>query len=433
MIPKMTAFPTLPILETLTEKINPKFFQKPFSPQKTIVIGVQHLVETTGSLIQAIIDLGILPNNIFLLGKQYSSNTEVKFNLSKIGVYVHNSTLYHKSGNFMECIQGDITDLWKRASLQIKEIEAETVIIIDDGGFCLSLIPSDICRRLNVVGIEQTTSGIQRKNLFGNFPIIQVASSAVKTIIEPYFICDAILKKMSDINELRPNLIYGIIGIGNIGKVLANALLSRGFSTLVFDRLKSAMESFPKEIRCEKIDQIFCNSDSIIGCTGEDLSKYGEWVDKISGTKTLMSCSSSDTEFKGLLQSIETEKKHGNPYDNIIYKIPKKNVVLRIIRGGFPVNFDQSKESVPATNIQLTRGLLFSAFCQAIIDRDLFEGDRNIMLNPFLQAIIVKKWIEKNKNVQICKKVTQNFENIDFIINNSKGIYKKSYINSSFV
>jgi hypothetical protein len=62
----------------------------------------------------------------------------------------------------------------------------------------------------------------------------------------------------------------------------------------------------------------------------------------------------------------------------------------RMIRSGFPVNFDNSMDSVPAREIQLTRALLLIGVTQALRLGD--ERTRMVMLDPWLQLEAVRSW-----------------------------------------
>jgi len=66
------------------------------------------------------------------------------------------------------------------------------IIVLGYGGFALKNVPEDILQKYEVFGIEQTTSGIRLQNTFKKFPVIPVASSAAKTIIEPPIVSEAV-------------------------------------------------------------------------------------------------------------------------------------------------------------------------------------------------------------------------------------------------
>ena len=92
-----------------------------------------------------------------------------------------------------------------------------------------------------------------------------------------------------------------------------------------------------------------------------------DWWPKLIGEKVLISCSSQDLEFRSALLSLN-DGNHGPVSQRQLtceVTVPLSEGKLRILRGGFPVNFDGSRESVPAADIQMTRGLLLGAILQA--------------------------------------------------------------------
>ena len=73
------------------------------------------------------------------------------------------------------------------------------------------------------------------------------------------------------------------------------------------------------------------------------------------------------------------------------------HATINIVKGGFPVNFDDTGISVPAQEIQLTRTLVVSAIIQAI---ELFQSpsleNKVYVLSPEKQQYIVENWFRNN-------------------------------------
>ena len=80
--PRQTVlFGELPLLDRIAS-------QAPFplgSLRGIMLVCVQHLLETTGSLIQTLLSLGLDPRNIHILGKSYSSNPGVEESFEDVG------------------------------------------------------------------------------------------------------------------------------------------------------------------------------------------------------------------------------------------------------------------------------------------------------------------------------------------------------------
>ncbi len=86
---------------------------------------------------------------------------------------------------------------------------------------------------------------------------------------------------------------------------------------------------------------------------------------ELYGTYYLISCSSQDMEFNSLLKVIHKNLayKSLNILEDIKY--PIKGGFIKILKGGYPINFDNFGHSVPAEDIQLTRGVLLRGIIQA--------------------------------------------------------------------
>ncbi len=92
------------------------------------------------------------------------------------------------------------------------------------------------------------------------------------------------------------------------------------------------------------------------------------------------------------------EREEGVPFGSLIGET--KHLKVEVLNGGYPINFDRSEESVPASDIQITRGLLLSALIQAMLclHREHREPIhfRSLMLSPLLQCYVVREWISVN-------------------------------------
>ena len=152
-----------------------------------------------------------------------------------------------------------------------------------------------------------------------------------------------------------------------------------------------------KAIFCNSLEELYSKSTTIFGCTGKDTLAGQEWWPKLNGEKVLISCSSQDLEFRSALVSLNDGKQAPVSQRQLTCEVtvPLSEGKLRILRGGFPVNFDGSRESVPAADIQMTRGLLLGAILQAasLIESGQTNPER-IMLLPEVQRLVVSEWIQ---------------------------------------
>jgi len=387
------------------------------------IISVQHLLETTGSLFEAVMSTGILPHNIYLTGKIYSTHAITSTKLENLGINITKSTYPKKLGTYLEALEGDIINMW--ADLKKRLTHASTVIILDDGGYTLKNAPEDVLEKCDVFGIEQTTSGIRMQSAFGRFPVIHLAASAAKVLIEPPIVSEAIKIQVGKfIDQLNPKTI-GIVGYGNIGKAVAKEF-SRKCQILVFDINGEAENGTVAGImHCNSLKELYDGAELVIGATGQDISDL-TWLTQSKSNKTFMSVSSGDIEFNRLL-------KNCGPYLNGVVESPlqvldlttERGHSLKILRGGMVANFTGTGDSSPGPIIQVTRGLLFAAVLQ-IINNHLKLKHRfgPIMLDPEMQSKAVTSWFcdQPQRKQDYSAEIIDGFSEVEWIKKYSSGV-----------
>ncbi|MBP9727542.1 MAG: NAD(P)-binding domain-containing protein, partial [Gammaproteobacteria bacterium] len=221
-----------------------------------------------------------------------------------------------------------------------------------------------------------------------------------------------------------------VIGYGAIGKAIVEKLLSLGHRVIIYDsdpvQLKTAhlRKNF---LATHDLISLVASADLLFGCSGQDVTRSIEAFRLSPRNKTLISCSSGDREFLTLLQLIQQNSQSGavvNPRQDVIYE-SEFGGKIKILRGGFPYNFDDSGESVPANDIQLTRALVLAGVFQAI---DFFRnpnvlGKRGLYaLDADLQKFVVHEWLQYQPKSRYTENVLSNFEHSDWIKANSPGI-----------
>ena len=130
-------FGELPLLDRIAS-------QAPFqlgSLRGIMLVCVQHLLETTGSLIQTLLSLGLDPRNIHILGKSYSSNPVVEDRLRTLGVNVAETGRQRHWGEYSSQLTQDVGRLWTQVASAIDAQRPDAVIVLDDGGFCIKGMP----------------------------------------------------------------------------------------------------------------------------------------------------------------------------------------------------------------------------------------------------------------------------------------------------
>jgi S-adenosylhomocysteine hydrolase len=386
-------FETAPLVEMLVQAHS----QGRLPLEDVAIVSVQHLLETTGTLFEALVALGLKPENTFITGKIYSTNSTVAQRLQRLGFHLQSSGLPTNRGHYKATLDHDVARMWSEAHAHISARAIRKVLVLDDGGCALSNIPQSILADVPAVGVEQTMSGISLQAAGQvTIPVVEVATSAAKRLIEPILIQKAVFRRLSRVLASRgSDQRYGVIGYGNIGKAVIDALLALKRKVSIFDSSDSAREAaqalgIPV---FAKLQPLLDNSDVIFGCTGADVFAVDTCWKTLSGCKTLASCSSLDTEFRSILASFNsnTSIDCSSVLRDITLELPKGR--LEILAGGFPINFDQSPESVPLGEIQLTRALLLAGLLQAAALDESYSGFREIPLSAGPQQFIVSNWL----------------------------------------
>jgi S-adenosylhomocysteine hydrolase len=386
-------FPKYYVLEQLLEK----YKVEQILDDNYYIVSVQHLLRSTGSLFEAIINYGFKPENIFLTGKIYSTHTGTSQKLRRLGINIFESTIPDKLGYYISFLEKDIRLMW----MELRKVltPGAKIIILDDGGFVLKNVPDEVLAKYKVFGIEQTTSGIRLQKSFKNFPVIHVASSAAKRIIEPPIVSEAVKIQLGEIiAKIEPKTV-GVVGYGHVGKAIANEF-KKQYDILVYDSKKEIADLNDGHLFfCATKDELYQKSDIIIGATGHDISDV-KWLIESQGNKTFISVSSGDIEFNKILRNCYPYliDKLESPLQDLRIRT-KNGYVLKILRGGLVANFTGRPDSSPGHVIQMTRGLLFAAIIQIIEEREkLSKMIGPIMLNPNFQKEVVDFWFKDQPN-----------------------------------
>ena len=360
----------LPLLDHIS-----KFFVDRVDLSNTLIICVQHIVSTTCIMINHLFKLGLKSNNLFMIGKCYSSCPEAYQYLIKSGVAVASFSMdFDSHQSFDDDFDYKIEKFLITLSKVVNFVEFDRVILLDDGGHLLEKFHcfSNYLIGANVVGVEQTSSGYNRLSKTKLlFPIINVARSWVKLNYESKIITDIILSKLFErLNKLSPsprNIL--IMGYGTLGKILCDVLQSK-FFIYAYD-----IQAKYGEANNTNLNELLQKADLILGCTGETSIPASLYKFLKNGV-ILASVSSSDREFDAVhirRNCLKTSNCHIDLSWNGI----------NLLNSGFPINFDDNFVGIDPDNFQLTRGLIFTAINQA------FLADRN-----------TNSWVELDQSIQ---------------------------------
>lgn len=434
--PRKSSFSTsasihLPVLDALVKRILAN--SNTLLLKRTAIVYIHHALYSSLPVLRANFELGVSPQNTFVLDKHYSECKEVVAKTIGLGVHYQSCSAQIGLGKFSHSFTRDINYLWYKVMNDLKSKKGNTVdnlIIMDHGGHALAFIPAPILEDFNVIGIEKTTAGLINPNTMGlPFPIIEVASCAAKKILESPFIAEAVVEKLSPLIPIKNNnLTCGVVGCGAIGKAVANKLLAMGHKVIVYDQDVNQLKGIKGAIITNELASVIAFADYIFGCSGQDITKSIDFIRLSPKDKTFISCSSEDKEFLSLLQLVQCKhngKVAATPLNDIEYK-NEMGAIIHILRGGFPINFDESGESVSPQKIQLTRALVLAGVLQALefFKKPLLREGGNYMLDPKSQKFIVEECIKHRIFDNFSKKVIDNFQDERWIAENSGGFHE---------
>ena len=382
-----SSIPNLPILNQMVKIANE---QQLVDFSKTVVVGVQHILDTTASLFQSLIQLGVKKDRMYFMGKCYSTSDAVaRVIRDDLEINLFDGKFPKYPGGYDTANSKGISEMWATVveDLRTKHKDVDTIIILDEGGHCLEAVPNGLKFKYQIAGLEQTRNGLYRKVLdLLPFPVVSVATCAAKRVLESPLIAEVVTKhieKLIQSFDSEEGKVFGVIGNGTIGDAIVSRLLDLGKTVVVYDHDQNAFaKSFSRSdktscYRLESVAAVIANADYIIGCTGIDVTEKVEHIlSIIKHDKIFISCSSEDTEFNALLCLLKQRQfKQDHPLSEITCELDS-GAKVSVLRGGFPVNFDRSSQSVLPEKIQLTRGLILGACLQAGLTakRLVFDG-----------------------------------------------------------
>lgn len=362
---------------------------------------IQHQLGNQVPQTQALIELGMAPQDIFWIDIPYTSTPAVRDALRNLGIpdknmLVSTFHLMDKYGPFQRL----------RVQRFIRERLADPparLLVLDDGAYMLEVMAGMKRHLPHLAIVEQTTRGLIKmdENAALEFraqevPIVNVARSEPKTTLEPPFIgvavCDALRRRVGESLHVGPNDRCLILGYGAIGKQVA-AFVS---STLGFSRDRVHVFDAKHDRMAEAAADGFTLWDKkdrhlrlklVIGCSGRSSFTVGDYVLLDDGA-FLASATSGTVE---LSREDFIEMADANPDDDIwierdgldetvVHSNLRFHFVDReatFVNGGFPVNFDGRVNCVPAHYIQPTPTMMCAAAVQAVqtTEKGLVELD----------------------------------------------------------
>lgn len=396
---------------------------------KTAVFYVHHPLKTSINVIDALIHLGAKPEHLFILGKRYSECEPVVSALVQKGVHYQPCSMQTGIGQYSYSFIRDINWLWAKVVEKL-DAQVEQILIMDHGGHAITYLPLMLLEHYKIIGIEKTTAGFinSKKQGLPPIPVIDVANSAAKRFLESPLIADAVVNKIvSYLPENINDFVFGVVGLGSIGKAVVNRLHQLGCRIVVHD-IDSAQQHFidnkKNVIFTNEMSALIASADYIFGCSGRDISEGQlEQLRLATRNKMLISCSSEDKEYLSLLQMINQQAPAlFDPMDDIEFKT-EFGASIHLIRGGFPVNFDHTGESVPANDIQLTRSLVLAAVLQASdYLNDTSKECGVYALDAAYQRFVIYEWLKYQDESRFGSEQLSQFLDEDWLAHHSNGL-----------
>ena len=269
---------------------------------------------------------------------------------------------------------------------------------MEDGGYAVPLLHEETdledVLKLCVGAVEQTTRGMNRdRDIHLKFPVLTIAKSRVKGEIEaPYVgreVANKIQTLLRDYRFLVGDETVTIVGFGSIGEKVAEEMKKICPNVCIVE----PNYSFRRRARrlgyetADNVDYFLKKSNIAIGCTGRT-SINVENILKTREAVILASSSSGREEIdiwnlehiqirKAVIDGVGTE-----------YIMPRKMNPVTVLAHGFPVNFFQSKQSLPMGAIDpVLTELFLCAKYLVCLER---ENNMDKILQPGLYIIGVK-------------------------------------------
>jgi hypothetical protein len=253
------------------------------------------------------------------------------------------------------------------------------ILVLDDGGLVTELLHSDpaYADMLDDIKIvEQTTQGIlaaEKREL--SVPVVNVARSQSKAA-EAEFIGQAVGAKLlqalrRDGGSLDGRKV-GLLGYGMIGPAIASTLRDAGAAVTINDTSPTRMEEAAQAgFKTASKEDTLEQAEIVVGATGRRSVEAADMQRLKKGT-VLVSATSKQVEI-----DVDAAAKHP----------------VRLLNGGWPINFDGDVEDIPSSQIQITRAAMFAGAIQAAALRANEKRNKRIVpLDPAVDAKILSRF-----------------------------------------
>lgn len=376
----------------------------------TMLVAVQHMLAQTVDLFRALGEIGLNPENIFALGKIYSNNATVISAIRDLGVTVLDNTV-PEPGRFDESFEQDIKRLWKVVTENLESRHIKRIIVLDEGGHCVTNTPPELLQKYLFAGVEQTSRGIF---IFEQnpppFAVFSWARAAVKLQIGGHLFSHLLIERLRT-DYLRGKslrgLEVGIAGLGSIGRGLANIVIREGGRVFFYDPVSHFKIPLCRQDRITRVDslqELMLRCDYLLGASGRNPFE-GKWPLAHRPGIELISASGGDHEFGPIIRDLRPRASF--KVDSETWDITSEDGPsgpIRIAYLGFPYNFvSRAEAAVPTRVVQLETGGLLAGLIQARTYLTLVEEghERNAgvhRISPEAQRFAFETWLRAMKD-----------------------------------
>ena len=376
--------------------------------EDTALVSVQHMLEQTVDLFETIVDLGLSRQNIFALGKVYSNSCVVIETLRNRGITVVKSTM-PEPGKFDQYFEQDCKTLWQVVAETLARRRIKRILVLDDGGTCITTVPTEVLRRYAMCGVEQTSLGMFLFEVKPPpFAVMSWARSAVKLKIGGPIFSQCLIDRFGRRTLSGGQL--GVIGLGSIGRAVANLAAREGKRVLYYDPYQDlpACSTLRSHLnRVKSLEELMMRCDYVVGCSGRNPFK-GNWPLQHKPGITLLSASGGDQEFRPIINYLRTKPDfHIDEHTWDVSSELGPSGPIQIAYLGYPYQFvSRAPDAVPTRIVQLETGGLLAAVIQARMYLDLCEEglapNRGIhRVSPTAQQFVCETWLSTMKDMKI--------------------------------
>lgn len=379
-------------------------------------MGLQHLFASSGTLFQAIADLGVKHQDMRLIGKVYSTNHRVVAELESRGATVDNVSkrvgaraFEHAMAESIEWQLKQIVDKLPQPTVftaegpQFAEQPTPTVLLIDDGAEAIKILherfpayaPFFLC-------VEQTRRGarilheLEEKRLL-KCAVANVAETWAKLEWESPMIGHSVVLELdrkldrlekAGVPAAKDSL---VLGCGAVGGGVARAMVRRGMDVHLYDKDNARADALKEAMVKEGLDaaKIHVHQDKagalahghvVVSCVGVRTIDRDDH-DHLPNGAILVNAASADDElgpqdllpfrkkganetdergnmwstFRGV--AVNTGKASAEAHSDAVVQHPNGKEFF-IINHGYVVNMTGERDPIPPRYIQLTRALL---------------------------------------------------------------------------